>query len=83
MPQNFQPKASIFICHGIITTSPSLYNWFPLPNTATRLVRAGYGVYGIDHEGHGRSSGRRCYIPNFNSIVTDCSDYFTSICGMN
>lgn len=52
-------------------------------DTAARLVRAGYGVYGIDHEGHGRSSGRRCYIPNFNDIVTDCSTYFTSICGMD
>lgn len=46
-------------------------------------MQAGYGVYGIDHEGHGRSSGSRCYIPNFGDIIADCSNHFTSICGMN
>uniref|UniRef100_A0A0E0FVH1 Serine aminopeptidase S33 domain-containing protein n=1 Tax=Oryza nivara TaxID=4536 RepID=A0A0E0FVH1_ORYNI len=49
-------------------------------DTAARLVRAGYAVYGIDHEGHGRSSGQRCYIPNFGDIVSDCANFFTSIC---
>ncbi|KAJ1286125.1 hypothetical protein BS78_03G328800 [Paspalum vaginatum] len=64
MSQNFQPKALIFICH----------------DTASRLVRAGYAVYGIDQEGHGRSSGRRCYIPSFDDLVADCSNYFMGIC---
>ncbi|XP_025814455.1 caffeoylshikimate esterase-like [Panicum hallii] len=75
-PQNFQPKALIFICHGIAAECS-----ISMRDAAARLVRAGYGVYGIDHEGHGRSSGRRCYIPNFSDIVTDCSDNFMSICG--
>ncbi|CAL4946679.1 unnamed protein product [Urochloa decumbens] len=74
-PQNFQPKALIFICHGIAAECS-----ISMRDTAARLVQAGYSVYGIDHEGHGRSSGRRCYIPNFSDIVTDCCDYFTSIC---
>jgi acylglycerol lipase len=47
------------------------------------LVRAGYAVYGVDHEGHGRSSGLRCYIPNFGDVVDDCSSYFKSVCGMD
>ena len=50
-------------------------------DTASRLVRAGYAVYGIDHEGHGRSSGRRCYVPNFSDVVADCSSYFMTVCG--
>ncbi|TVU36740.1 hypothetical protein EJB05_18686, partial [Eragrostis curvula] len=74
-PQNCQSKALIFICHGIAAECS-----ISMRDTAARLVTAGYGVHGIDHEGHGRSSGRRCYIPDFNDIVADCSDYFTSIC---
>ncbi|GJM92631.1 hypothetical protein PR202_ga09117 [Eleusine coracana subsp. coracana] len=71
-PQNHQPKALIFICHGVAAECSI--------SMRARLVLAGYGVYGIDHEGHGRSSGRRCYIPNFNDVVADCSDHFTSVC---
>jgi alpha-beta hydrolase superfamily lysophospholipase len=63
--------------HSILNTE-KLHKY---PDTAARLVRAGYGVYGIDHEGHGRSSGSRCYVPNFGNIVADCSSHFTSICG--
>ncbi|CAO2171983.1 unnamed protein product [Urochloa humidicola] len=74
-PQNFPSKALIFICHGIAAECS-----ISMRDTAARLVQAGYGVYGIDHEGHGRSSGRRCYIPNFSDIITDCCDYFMSIC---
>ncbi|KAF0933320.1 hypothetical protein E2562_017945 [Oryza meyeriana var. granulata] len=73
--QEQAPKALIFICHGIAAECS-----ISIRDTAARLVQAGYAVYGIDHEGHGRSSGRRCYIPNFSDIVTDCVNYFTSIC---
>ncbi|OVA00229.1 Alpha/beta hydrolase fold-1 [Macleaya cordata] len=46
----------------------------------TRLAAAGYGVIGIDYEGHGRSRGARCYIKKFDNIVNDCSDFFKSVC---
>jgi Serine aminopeptidase, S33 len=46
-----------------------------------KLATAGYGVYGIDYEGHGRSSGARCYIKKFDNIVADCDRFFKSICG--
>ncbi|KAL5228580.1 hypothetical protein ABZP36_016845 [Zizania latifolia] len=77
-PQKQVPKALIFICHGIAAECS-----ISMRDTAARLVQAGYAVYGIDQEGHGRSSGQRCYIPNFSDVVTDCASYFTSICGMN
>lgn len=48
----------------------------------TRLAAAGYAVFGIDYEGHGRSKGARCYIKKFENIVNDCSEFFKSICGM-
>lgn len=47
----------------------------------TRLARAGYAVFGIDYEGHGRSMGARCYIKKFEYIINDCHDFFKSICG--
>ncbi|CAA7389565.1 unnamed protein product [Spirodela intermedia] len=49
-----------------------------LPGTATRLAEARYAVYGIDYEGHGKSSGLKGYIPSFDNIVKDCNDYFSS-----
>ncbi|KAJ1402358.1 Serine aminopeptidase, S33 [Sesbania bispinosa] len=45
-----------------------------------KLACAGYAVFGIDFEGHGRSAGVRCYITKFDNIVDDCDDYFKSIC---
>jgi alpha-beta hydrolase superfamily lysophospholipase len=50
-------------------------------DTAARLVHSGYAVYGIDNEGHGKSSGSKGHIPNFSDIIKDCSDYFKSVCG--
>lgn len=49
---------------------------------STRLAKAGYIVYGIDYEGHGKSSGLRCYIPNIDDLLNDCFDHFTSIHGI-
>ncbi|KAI3893338.1 hypothetical protein MKW92_017779 [Papaver armeniacum] len=49
-----------------------------MKDCGTRLAE--YGVIGIDYEGHGRSRGARCYIKNFSNIVTDCSNFFKSVC---
>lgn len=49
--------------------------------TGNRLAKAGFAVYGMDYLGHGKSSGLQGYISNFDELVNDCSDYFTSICG--
>ncbi|WOL09251.1 caffeoylshikimate esterase-like isoform X2 [Canna indica] len=49
--------------------------------TGTQLVNAGYAVYGIDYEGHGKSSGLQGFVPNFDELVIDCFEHFTSICG--
>lgn len=54
-----------------------------LSDSAIRLSRAGYAVFGIDFEGHGRSKGVRCYIKKFENIVDDCRDFFMSVCGMH
>ncbi|KAI3937240.1 hypothetical protein MKW92_051289 [Papaver armeniacum] len=69
------PKALVFLCHGYgMECSASM------KDCGTRLASAGYGVIGIDYQGHGRSRGARCYIEKFTDIVTDCSNFFKSVC---
>ncbi|KAE9445343.1 hypothetical protein C3L33_22758, partial [Rhododendron williamsianum] len=46
-----------------------------------KASKTGYGVYGMDYEGHGKSSGLQGYVPNFDEVVTDCSDHYTRISG--
>ncbi|CAI6000383.1 unnamed protein product, partial [Closterium sp. NIES-65] len=48
-------------------------------DTAERLASEGYGVYGIDFEGHGRSDGLSVFIPDFNTLVNDSIAYFAPI----
>ncbi|KAF9606493.1 hypothetical protein IFM89_025768 [Coptis chinensis] len=70
------PKALVFLCHGYGMECSSY-----MRGCGTRLACAGYGVIGIDYEGHGRSRGSRCYIKKFDYIVNDCSTFFKSVCG--
>uniref|UniRef100_A0A5B7ARS0 Serine aminopeptidase S33 domain-containing protein n=1 Tax=Davidia involucrata TaxID=16924 RepID=A0A5B7ARS0_DAVIN len=74
LPESRKPKALIFLCHGYAMECS-----ISMRGTGTRLAKAGYAVYGMDYEGHGKSSGLQGYIPCFDDLVTDCSDHFTSI----
>eukprot|EP00268_Persea_americana_P033564 TRINITY_DN33213_c0_g4_i1.p1 TRINITY_DN33213_c0_g4~~TRINITY_DN33213_c0_g4_i1.p1 ORF type:complete len:339 (-),score=52.84 TRINITY_DN33213_c0_g4_i1:150-1166(-) len=69
------PKALVFLCHGYGMECSGF-----MRGCGTRLAEAGYGVFGIDYEGHGRSEGVRCYIKKFENIVEDSDDFFKSIC---
>ncbi|XP_077218604.1 caffeoylshikimate esterase-like [Tasmannia lanceolata] len=68
-------KALVFICHGYGMECSGF-----MRGCGLRLAGAGYGVFGIDYEGHGRSRGPRCYIKKFDNIVNDCDDFFKSVC---
>ena len=110
IPENQEPKALIFLCHGYamecsITMNSEFFFFFVhefyMENqiyrttnkkysdiifviglgTATRLVKAGFAVYGIDYEGHGKSAGLQGLVNKFDNVVDDCSDHFTTICG--
>ncbi|KAL5711135.1 acylglycerol lipase [Ranunculus cassubicifolius] len=74
-PANQEPKALIFICHGYAVECS-----ITMKDTCVRLAKAGFGVYGIDYEGHGKSSGLHAYISSFDGLVSDCATHFTSIC---
>ncbi|KAE8714816.1 Ribosomal L29 family protein [Hibiscus syriacus] len=75
VPVKEEPKGLIFICHGYAMECSITMN-----STAIRLVKAGFAVYGIDYEGHGKSSGLQGYISTFDNVVDDCSTFFTQIC---
>ncbi|KAI3995360.1 hypothetical protein MKX01_032162 [Papaver californicum] len=75
-PTNTEPKTLVFLCHGYAMECS-----ISTKNTAIRLAKAGYGVYRMDYEGHGKSSGLHGYVPSFGSLVDDCSDHFSRICG--
>ncbi|CAL4897314.1 unnamed protein product [Urochloa decumbens] len=68
------PKALVFLCHGYAVECG-----VTMRGTGERLARAGYAVYGLDYEGHGRSDGLQGYVPDFQALVQDCDDYFASI----
>ncbi|KAK6941004.1 Serine aminopeptidase, S33 [Dillenia turbinata] len=68
------PKALVFLCHGYGMECSGF-----MKGSGTRLVNVGYGVIGIDYEGHGRSGGARCYIKKFDNLVNDCYNFFKSI----
>lgn len=75
IPEEQQPKALVFLCHGYAMESS-----ISMQGTGSRLAKAGYGVYGIDYIGHGKSDGLSGYIPSFELLIQDCSDHFTKVC---
>ncbi|GFP97521.1 caffeoylshikimate esterase [Phtheirospermum japonicum] len=74
VPTSSEPKALIFLCHGY-----GMECSISMRGCASRLVKAGYEVHGIDCEGHGKSSGLQGLISNFDDLVDDLSEHFTNI----
>ncbi|KAJ7543622.1 hypothetical protein O6H91_09G045500 [Diphasiastrum complanatum] len=74
VPADQEIKGLIFLCHGY-GMECSLF----MKGSGENLAKAGYGVYGIDYEGHGKSDGERCYITKFENLVHDCMTFFKSV----
>ncbi|CAM0950604.1 unnamed protein product [Alopecurus aequalis] len=67
-------KGQVFLCHGYAVECSTT-----MRGTGTRLAQAGYAVYGVDYEGHGRSEGLQGYVPSFDVLVADCDAFFAAV----
>ncbi|GBG62152.1 hypothetical protein CBR_g29351 [Chara braunii] len=74
LPSGKELKALLFFCHGYGGECS-----VSMGETALRFATAGYGVFGVDVEGHGRSEGLRGFIPDAEKMVGDCVDYFKTV----
>lgn len=60
-----EPLAVVVLHHGAGEHSGRY------PHAVAQLVAAGYGVYGLDARGHGRSGGRRASFDRFEQLTAD------------
>ena len=60
-------RAAIIVVHGVAEHSGRYMN------LVNNMVPQGFAVYGLDHYGHGRSGGKRLFVPRF-SVYTDGLD---------
>eukprot|EP00245_Coleochaete_scutata_P018464 TRINITY_DN9604_c1_g1_i1.p1 TRINITY_DN9604_c1_g1~~TRINITY_DN9604_c1_g1_i1.p1 ORF type:complete len:408 (+),score=74.11 TRINITY_DN9604_c1_g1_i1:355-1578(+) len=74
LPLTREPKAIVCLCHGY-GMEVSVF----MAETGVRLAGAGYAVFGIDAEGHGKSDGMRAYVRNFDNLVEDSRAYFQQV----
>lgn len=68
-----KPKAILMVAHGLAEHSGRYMN------LVNHFVPLGYGVYGIDHIGHGKSEGKRVYVEQFQDFTKTLKIYFDSI----
>ena len=68
-----EPKATLLVVHGVREHSGRYMN------VVNHLVPSGYGVYGIDHIGHGKSDGERVYVERFQDYTRTLKKYFHMI----
>jgi acylglycerol lipase len=68
-----EPKAILLIVHGLAEHSGRY------ANVVNRFVPLGYAVYGVDHEGHGKSSGTRVYVERFEDYTDTLKTYFNMV----
>jgi predicted dienelactone hydrolase len=65
LPQSSPPLGLVIIAHGF-GEHIGRYE-----HIAGALTRAGFVVYGLDHQGHGRSEGDRAFVVRFSDYADD------------
>ncbi len=68
-----EPKAILLVVHGLAEHS-GRYN-----NLVNYFVPRGYGIYGYDQRGHGKSDGLRGYVDRFSSFVDDLDIFLKQV----
>ncbi|KAL0725606.1 hypothetical protein Bca4012_040205 [Brassica carinata] len=76
-PVNQEPRALIFFCHGYAIDCSTTFK-----DVASKFAKEGFGVYGIEYEGHGRSGGLEVYIDDFDLLIDDVYSHFSKISEM-
>ena len=71
-PKDGKPKGIVVLCHGLAEHS-GRYEAF-----AASLTECGFGVYALDHQGHGASEGDRSHVKKFDDFTQDVLQ-FTNI----
>ncbi|XP_050374430.1 caffeoylshikimate esterase-like [Argentina anserina] len=71
-----QIKAALCFCHGYGSTCTFFFE-----GIARRIAQSGYAVYAVDYPGFGLSEGLHGYISDFDELVNDVIEQFTSIKG--
>ncbi|KAL2635175.1 hypothetical protein R1flu_006654 [Riccia fluitans] len=74
VPEVGTPKASVCICHGYGDTCTFFFE-----SIARSLAYKGYAVFAMDYVGFGMSAGLHAYIPNFDLLVEDVVEHYSSI----
>ncbi len=68
-----EPRAILLIAHGLAEHSGRY------TNIVNHFVPLGYAVYGMDHLGHGKSSGTRVYVERFEDYTDTLKIYLDRI----
>lgn len=68
-----QPRAVVLVAHGL-GEHISRYD-----NLVNHIVPRGYAVYGLDHQGHGKSEGQRIYVDRFQIYLDDLKTFFDMV----
>ncbi|XVF87541.1 hypothetical protein PTKIN_Ptkin18bG0128500 [Pterospermum kingtungense] len=74
VPISGTPRGIIFGIHGYGNDM----SW-TFQSTPIFLAQKGFACFALDLEGHGRSQGLKCYVPNVDLVVQDCLSYFNLI----
>ncbi|XP_050223012.1 caffeoylshikimate esterase [Mercurialis annua] len=75
-PSEVVIKGAVFISHGYGDTCT-----FFMDGIARRIAASGYAVYALDHPGFGLSQGLHGYIPDFEYLVDNVMEQYTTIKG--
>ncbi len=70
-----EPRAILVLAHGLAEHGGRY------ANVVDRLVPSGYALYALDHRGHGKSEGCRCYVERFEHYLHDLETFLGIIRG--
>lgn len=68
-----KPRASVLLVHGFGEHCARYTNVFQ------KLIPAGFGFWGMDHRGHGRSQGLLGHVDSFSDYVEDLHQFYQEV----